>query len=202
MLGQHATVVATACAALALAMGSALAQQGPGPGPGGMGKGPGMMGPGMQMGPGMGPGMGQGMGPGMGPGMGMGMHRGMGGGGPMMGCMTFGTDEGKTYADGRLAFLKAELGITDAQKAQWDGYAAALKKNLESMRPMREAMMASMAAPDGSPVERLDLRITAMEARLAMLKEVKPALAGLFGTLSDEQKKKAGELLTTMGCMM
>ena len=188
MLGQHATTVAAACAALALAMGSALAQQGSGPG--GMGKGPGMMGPGMQMGPGMGPGMG------------MGMHRGMGGGGPMMGCMTFGTDEGKTYADGRLAFLKAELGITDAQKAQWDGYAAALKKNLESMRPMREAMMASMAAPDGSPVERLDLRITAMEARLAMLKEVKPALAGLFGTLSDEQKKKAGELLTTMGCMM
>lgn len=190
MLGRQATIAAAACAALTLAIAAALAQQGPGPGPGGMGKGPGMMGPGMHMGQGMGPGMG--------------MHRGMGmgGGGPMGGCMMLGADEGKTYAEGRLAFLKAELGITDAQKTQWDGYAAALKRNLENMQSMRQTMTGAMGTPEGSPVERLDLRITAMEARLATLKEVKPALAGLYAALSEEQKKKASELLTGMGCMM
>lgn len=192
MLGKQAKIGAAACAALTLAIAAALAQQGPGPG--GMGKGPGMMGPGMHMG--------QDMGPGMGMHRGMGMRGGMGGGGPMGGCMMLGADEGKTYAEGRLAFLKAELGITDAQKAQWDAYSAALKKNLENMQSMRQAMMGTMTAPEGSPVERLDLRITAMEARLATLKELKPALAGLYGALGDDQKKKANELLTGMGCMM
>ena len=42
-----------------------------------------------------------------------------------------------------------------------------------------------------TPVERLDAHIAAMDGRLASLKEVKPALAALYGALSDEQKKKA-----------
>jgi hypothetical protein len=45
-----------------------------------------------------------------------------------------------------------------------------------------------------------------MDSRVASLKEVKPALAALFAALSDEQKKKANEILTgsmgSMGCMM
>ena len=39
-------------------------------------------------------------------------------------------------------------------------------------------------------------------ARVTALKELKPALADLYAALSDEQKKKADELLTGMGCMM
>jgi hypothetical protein len=58
-------------------------------------------GPGMMYGQGFGPGM---MGPGYGPGM-MGC--------PMMGISTDG--QASTFAEGRVAFLKAELGITDAQ---------------------------------------------------------------------------------------
>jgi hypothetical protein len=41
-----------------------------------------------------------------------------------------------------------------------------------------------------------------MEGRLTALKAVKPALANLYAALSDEQKKKADELLTGVGCMM
>jgi hypothetical protein len=44
--------------------------------------------------------------------------------------------------------------------------------------------------------------VGAMESRLSALKEVKPALANLYAALSDDQKKKADELLTGMGCMM
>ena len=137
------------------------------------------------------------MGPGM---MGRGGMMGMMGGGcPMMGMMG-GEGNMPSFAEGRTAFIKAELAITDAQKSVWEAYSAALRKNLESMQGMRKTMMGTMQA--ASPVERLDRHITAMEARLQSLKEVKPALADLYAALSDDQKKKADGLLTGMGCMM
>jgi hypothetical protein len=149
-------------------------------------------------GPGMGPGYGPGMmGPGYGPGRGSGGGM-MGGGCGMMGARSDGRAE--TFVNGRIAFLKAELGITDAQKAAWDTYADAIKRNLQSMQGMWQTMQAVFEAK--TPVERLDARVTAMESRLTALKEVKPALANLFAALSDDQKKKADELLTEMGCMM
>jgi hypothetical protein len=169
---RNALIVSSILALTVLTgVGLAIAQQGPG----------GMMGPGMMM-------RGQ-------TGLGMGMM----GGCPMMGMMT---DEAGTpsFADGRIAFLKAELAITDAQKTVWDAYAEVLKKNLQSMQGMRETMMKVMQAK--SPAERLDAHITAMEGRLSTLKEVKPALTALYAALNDEQKKKADALLTGMGCMM
>ena len=117
---------------------------------------------------------------------------------PMMGMM-MGADT-SSFAEGRIAFLRAELVITDAQKAVWETYAAALKKNLQGMQAMRQTMMKVMEAK--TPVERLDAHITTMDGRLAALKEVKPALAALHAALSAEQKKKADQILTGMGCMM
>jgi hypothetical protein len=152
------------------------------------------------MGPGMGGGM---MGGGM---MGRGMEGMMGPGGcPMMGSMMgqggmMGGGDVPMYREGRIAFLKAELAITEAQTKAWDAYAEALKKNMQSMQDMRKAMMAGSAQT--SPVERLDARISAMDGRLQALKDIKPALAALYGALSDDQKKKADQLLTGMGCMM
>ena len=58
------------------------------------------------------------------------------------------------------------------------------------------------ASSSATPVERLDLHISAMESRLQALKEVKPALSALYAALSDDQKKTADDLLTGMGCMM
>lgn len=157
----------------------------------GMGEG-GMMGPGM-MGHGM---MGQGMGRG-------GMMGMMGGGCPMMGPMMgmMGREgSAPSFVEGRTAFLKAELAITDAQKGVWDAYAAALRKNLESMQQMRKTMMGT--TQPANPVERLDLHISTMDSRLQSLKEVKPALAALYAALSEDQKKTAESVLTGMGCMM
>jgi hypothetical protein len=167
-------------------VGSLTAQQGGGPG---WGMGRGMHGPGW--GRGM---MGQewGMGPGMrGPGM-------MGMGCPMMG---YGDDgEMATFAEGRIAFLKAELEITDAQKGVWDGYAKALKSNLETMRSMHQLMRTTFEAK--TPVERLDGHIAAMETRLNALKDMQPALSKLYEALSEKQRETANDVLTAMGCMM
>ncbi|WP_072397255.1 Spy/CpxP family protein refolding chaperone [Hyphomicrobium sp. CS1GBMeth3] len=129
----------------------------------------------------------------MGGGM-MGMMQGC----PMMGMMGPGGPE--TRVKGRIAFLKAELAITDEQKEKWDAYAAAVQKNLESVQSMRHSKMKMMEAR--SPVQRLDQHIAAMEARTAALKEVKPALTDLYAALSDDQKKTADELLIGMGCLM
>jgi hypothetical protein len=145
------------------------------------------------------PGMGM-MGPGM---MGQGMGRDgmmMGGGCPMMGMIMGRNGPASSFAEGRIAFIKAELAITDAQKSIWDAYATALRKNLETMQTMHKAMMS--ASSPANPVERLDLHISTMESRLQALKEVKPALAALYAGLGDDQKKKADDVLTGMGCMM
>jgi hypothetical protein len=135
-------------------------------------------------------------------------------GGGMMGCMMQGGGMmgmmrmmencpmmgGAAHIEGRLAFLKAELAITDQQKEAWEAYAAAIKKNLQGMQSMHDSMMKIMQAK--SPVERLDAHIAAMDTRIATLKEIRPARAALYSGLNDEQKKKADELLTGMGCMM
>ena len=88
----------------------------------------GMMGYG-GMGPGM---MYQG---GMGPGM-----MGQGGFGPGM-CAAM-----ASHVDGRLAYLKAELKITDAQQPLWKAYAAASRDNAQGMQARCTAMMSSKGA--------------------------------------------------------
>lgn len=138
-------------------------------GPGPWG-GPGMMGPGMMMGP-----------------------RGMGIGGCMMMAMQ------EPHTEGRIAFLKAELGITEAQHDAWNNFTAALKTNLQNLKNMRQGVKTMLEAK--TPVERLDAHISNMEKRLSALKELRPALAKLLDTLSSEQKQKAEDLLTSVGCM-
>jgi hypothetical protein len=160
--------------------------------------------------------MGQGMPGMMGPGMmgrgkmgnacpmtgGMGQGGMMGQGCPMMNMMGMMRPGGDmpTYVEGRLAFLKAELGITDAQLNLWNAFAAAFRQNVESGKGMRQAMMAAMEAK--TPVERLATHLKAMETRLGALREVKPALEALYANLSAEQKAKADQLLSGTGWMM
>ncbi|MCL4765543.1 MAG: Spy/CpxP family protein refolding chaperone [Hyphomicrobiaceae bacterium] len=149
-----------------------------------------------QRGPGWGMMGGQGMMGGFGWGMPMGRGMGMG----MGNCPMWGSTDTPAFAEGRVAFLKAELAITDAQSSAWDTYANALKRNLESMQGMRQTMLAASQAK--SPVERLDAHITVMEGRLATLKDIKAPLEALYAALNDAQKKKADDLLTGMGCMI
>jgi hypothetical protein len=135
-----------------------------------------------------------------------GMMNGMMGGGMMGGgmmsmtgnCPMTGSDG--MYTEGRLAFLKAELAITDGQKSVWDAYAAALKKSLRGMVSMQQIVMKVMQAK--SPVERIDAQIAAMDGRTAALKTMKTAVQALYAALSADQKKKADELLAGMSCLM
>jgi hypothetical protein len=166
-------------------------------GMGGMGMGPGGMG-GMGMGGmGMGPGgMGMDMGP-WGPGMRMGdcpMMGGMSG----MGGMGMGGMGGMGGMAGDLSFdvLRSELGITEAQRGDFNAYADAMGKHLARMRAMHETMRETRNT--GTAPERLERRITMFEQHAAALKDLKGPLTAVYNSLSDEQKRKADGAL--FGC--
>ena len=101
--------------------------------------------------------------------------------------------------EGRLAYIKADLEITDAQMAAWDAYADAVRARHATMEGMRAEMM--KAKESGSALQRLDARIKTMESKVESLKALKPVTEGLYAVLSDEQKKKADQLLGG-GCGM
>lgn len=137
------------------------------------------------------------MGPGMMGGGGM-MCPGMMGAGSMMGhgkMMNYGP-----MIEGHLAYIKAELAITDAETSAWTGYANAVKGRAAAMQDAHKAMMDAMTA--GSALERLDARTRALQMLLDSMKALRPATEALYNTLNDEQKKKADPLLAGGGCMM
>ena len=101
--------------------------------------------------------------------------------------------------EGRLAYIKADLEITDAQMAAWDAYADSVRARHATMEGMPAEMM--KAKESGSALQRLDARIKAMESKVEGLKALKPVTEGLYAVLSDEQKKKADQLLGG-GCGM
>jgi hypothetical protein len=117
-------------------------------------------------------------------------------GGGHMGMMMMGMAD---HAEGRIAFLKTELKVTDAQLPQWNAFAEALRANARRMGGMHETMMqggmmnqgnAPMSAPD-----RLDRMERAMTAMLEGLKEMKATLTPLYAVLTEEQKKVADQLI-------
>ena len=147
------------------------------------GWGRGMMGSGA-MGPGM---MDQGgMGPGM---MSQGGMMGQGGFGPGM-CAAM-----ASHVDGRLAYQKAELKITDAQEPLWKAYAAAARDNAQGMQGRCTAMMGSRGAGGLSLPDRMDLHEQFMAAQLDSLKAMNKAFKPLYDALSADQKKAADEML-------
>ena len=118
----------------------------------------------------------------------------MGPGGHGMGKgMKHGTMHSVPMMEARLAYIKADLAITDAQMATWDAYAAAVRARHSTMENMHADMM--KAKESGNVVERMDARIKAMETMVDSLKTLKPATEALYAVLTDEQEKKADQLL-------
>ncbi len=98
--------------------------------------------------------------------------------------------------DGRLAFIKAELKITEAQTPAWNDLSAAIrtaaKQRNEHMRTVfREAQAKTL-------LERLDAQEQFMSARIEEIKQIKGSLKALYAVLSDEQKKEADSIVLPM----
>ena len=123
----------------------------------------------------------------------MGMMQTMGMMGPGMGGMAT-----IDRVEGRIAFLRAELKITDAQASAWNGFAEALRANARKLAEVRASMMARPGDAQrkaSTMADRLDQQEQWLQARLDGTRTMKAALAKLNETLSDDQKKAADDLL-------
>ncbi|WP_245437106.1 Spy/CpxP family protein refolding chaperone [Mesorhizobium helmanticense] len=119
-------------------------------------------------------------------------------GGPMGG---FDSDEILDRIDGRLAFLKTELKITDKQTPSWDELAGVIRSTAEAHNALMQAMMKEFQGGEflKKPLpERLVYQQTHLEARLEQVKSIRASVEKLYATLSDEQKKAADDIVLPM----
>lgn len=100
--------------------------------------------------------------------------------------------------EGRIAFLRAELAITQTQVPQWDAFAKALR---DSTARLKEAQSAAAQAAATTFLQRTEFQEQWLGARLEGVKEIKTAFAGLQAVLSEDQKKTAEALLTQPVCL-
>lgn len=128
------------------------------------------------------------------------MMHGRGGGGHMM------MDQGGGHwmdgrIDGRLAFLKAELKITEAQTKPWEHLAETLRTTTEAHRDMMRSRMDERHSGEffKKPLpERLAYQQAHLKARLEQVKSVAEAVDQLYAVLDKSQKKVADEIVLPM----
>jgi hypothetical protein len=119
-------------------------------------------------------------------------------GGPMGG---YDSDQMLGRIDGRLAFLKTELKITDQQTPSWNEFAGVIRSTAESHNAEMQGMLKEFH--DGEflkkPLpERLAYQQTHLEARLEQTKTVRAAVEKLYAKLSDDQKQAADDIVLPM----
>jgi hypothetical protein len=118
----------------------------------------------------------------------------MGGRGPgmMMGPYVFGGNGmGRMCDPGSAGFVQWRteqidaLKLTDAQRTKFDALKAASSKAAETMRASCSAELPAATVPG-----RMEAMEKRMEAMLANMKSVRPALDEFYGSLTDEQKTR------------
>ena len=97
------------------------------------------------------------------------------------------------HIEGRIAFMRAELKITTAQQAQWDRVAEVMRAGAKRKDQMFQQMRATRGQPQ-TAIEKLDRRVSFIEAQAAEEKTFADAFRPLYQSLSDDQKKSADEL--------
>lgn len=97
--------------------------------------------------------------------------------------------------EGRIAFLRTELKITEAQTGPWNAFADALRGNAKSLSVVRGEMTPTPGSAIQTLTDRLALQEKWLVARLEGNRAIRSALANLISTLSDDQKATAEEIL-------
>jgi hypothetical protein len=122
---------------------------------------------------------------------------------PMVGMM-MGQDGIRVMAkhiEGRLAFLKTELKITEAQLPLWNAFAQVMQDNATAMQAMPHTIMGKNK--DVTLSDKLTASETMLAARLEAVRKLKTAADSLYMALDTDQKKTADEImLSPMGMMM
>ncbi len=122
-------------------------------------------------------------------GMGWGMWRG--------GPWGRGADWMLDRIEGRLAFIKAELKITEVQTPAWNELANAIRT---AAKHHNERMKSVLSGEEKAKtlLERLDVQEQFMSTRLEEIKQVRGALKSLYAVLTEEQKKEGDSIVLPM----
>ena len=121
----------------------------------------------------------------MGQGMGQGMMTGQG--------MMMGQHQMGAMVEGRLAYLKTQLAITDDQSTAWQAYADAARERVEAMQQHGHEVFDAMQS--GSAIERMEARIEMMSAMAESITNMLPATKEFYAALDADQKQLADQLI-------
>jgi hypothetical protein len=123
-----------------------------------------------------------------------GMMMGPGGGMAMMGGPgRIGMMEMADHVEGRIAFLKAELKISEAQMPPWNAFADALRANAEMCTTMMQGGMRGQDSVSMSgSIDSITWKDDVGHARGG---GTRAALALLYAVFTEEQKKVADQLI-------
>ena len=124
---------------------------------------------------------------------GMGMHGGGMQGMQGMHAMHHALPGGMQFVEGRLAFLKTELKITDAQMPQWEQFASSYRVVGKAMGEGHGRMM--HGAMNATLPERLEAEEKKLTGHLDAIRTLRQGLMPLYSVLSEEQKKLADGFL-------
>ena len=104
------------------------------------------------------------------------------------------------HVEGRIAYMKAELKVTDAQSALWNAFADTMRADASAMKTMHEAM-GKAPMPTTMP-DRMAARRKMMSERMAMMDRSEASMKALYAALSPEQRTTFDELMSgPMGMM-
>ena len=116
-------------------------------------------------------------------------------GGP---AATTAASERPSRIEGRIAFLKAELKVTDAQTAQWNAVANIMRQTDRATRELFGQFRDSRDKPMNA-VARLEWRERFASARTDGARSFLAAFRPLYEQMSEDQKRSADELLAQRG---
>jgi hypothetical protein len=102
------------------------------------------------------------------------------------------------HVDARIAYLKTALKVTDAQEAQWDKVAGAMRENAKAMDKVIEQARTGHKDRE-TAVERLQARSQLETARAQNSERFLAAFQPFYNSLSDTQKKTADEVMAPHG---
>jgi hypothetical protein len=94
--------------------------------------------------------------------------------------------------EGRIAFLRAELQITDKQSTDWNMLADALRSGRQHLLEARKLLIVDDKI---SAVERIEHYERHLAERLEAIKAARTAFNRLYGNLSDGQRKTADTIV-------
>lgn len=108
------------------------------------------------------------------------------------------------FVEGRLAFLKTELEITDAQQDAWNTFAEAMRTRAKNMQSgvmqhgaeWQQSMHGNNTDQSGeTPIEHMQSGTRHMTERTALMQTGLETMKSLYSVLTPEQQGKANILM-------